>query len=386
MISGIPSVIASSQTVIAKVPIDISTGANYLGGMQIAPDGKIYIARANRDTLAVINNPNALGAACNFQFSSVVLIPPGVALGGISNFIDANNAGIQINIPDVQQCNTFTATTLDAGAGFSNYYWSTGAGTQTISINSPGKYWVTVTNQQGCTRTDTISAYLITPQKYDTLTCDTFHVNVIQGGGLQYNWFDGNHSPTRNFTQSGSYYVDIGYLNGCSVRDSVNVTIVPSPKVDLGPDTSFCRGDLILDASCSSCSYQWNTAEISSTIFAKSPGIFWVRVQDVKGCIGSDTLVVHPQSSAFNYILPNIVTPNNDGINDEINFQKYQFAQFNIDIYNRWGQKVFESDDPNAIWKPTGDEGTYFYIGKARIDCGTVTKESELRGYITLMR
>jgi gliding motility-associated-like protein len=175
-------------------------------------------------------------------------------------------------------------------------------------------------------------------------------------------------------------------VSGCAIRDSLNVTVVQSPKIDLGPDASFCKGDLFLNAQCNTCSYQWSTGENTSNIAAKAPGTYWVRVQDANGCSGSDTLVVKPQFTAFNFAMPNIVTPNGDNINDEIDFGKYQFSTFSIEIYNRWGQKVFVSEDSGAVWKPTGDEGTYFYVGRSKIDCGTETRTKELKGFITLTR
>ncbi|MGZ3862454.1 MAG: T9SS type B sorting domain-containing protein [Bacteroidia bacterium] len=377
--SGIPSSIIASQTLIYAEGPHIS-----LSAMQIAPDGKIYISRYGVDTISIIHNPNSLGAACNFQFGGIVT--GGYGNWGLPNFIDANYAGIQINIPDVQQCNTFTATTLDAGPGFSNYFWSTGASTQTISITLPGQYWVTVTNSSGCTRTDTIDAFLLNPLKMDTLACDTFRVNVVQSGVLQYNWFDGSHAPVRNFTQSGTYYVDINYVSGCAIRDSINVTIVPSPQINIGQDTAFCKGELKMEATCATCNYQWSTGETSAAITVKNIGTYWVKVKDGNGCMDSDTLTIKPKLSAFNFVMPNIVTPNDDKINDEVDFSKYQFSTFQIHIFNRWGQEIFKSEDPNAVWKPTQDDGTYYYTAQYKIDCTAESQTKTLKGFITVIR
>jgi len=389
--SNIPSVIIASQTLIAHATE--YSGNPFTGGeisaMQMASDGKIYIARYhgyNADTLSVINNPNNLGTNCNFQYDGVILVPSTSSQFGLPNFIDANHAGIQINIPDVQQCNTFIATTLNAGAGFTNYYWSTGANTQTITVSSPGKYWVTVTNGQGCTKTDTVNAYLLKPLKSDTLVCDTFHANIIQGGVLQYNWFDNNHNPVRNFTHSGSYYVDINYVSGCSIRDSIKVTIVPSPSVNIGPDTSFCLRNLKLNAGYPHSNYNWSTGETTQSIVVTKVGTYWINLTDTNGCKANDTMIVRPQLNAFDFTMPNIVTPNDDKINDVLDFGIYQFSSLQIEIYNRWGQKVFESNDVHGIWKPTVDDGTYFYTAQYRIDCGNATETKTLKGFITVVR
>jgi gliding motility-associated-like protein len=381
--SGVASQILTSKTLIHK---DAGGGVGYLGELQISPDGKIYAAVYYTDTMAVISNPNALGIACNYQNPALVLPKTSANIWGLPNFIDANQAGIHINLPDIQLCTTFTVSVADAGAGYASYQWNTGATSQTISVSVPGQYWVTVTDDNGCQKTDTLGAYVLVPQKEDTVACDTYHADVIQGGVLQYSWFDGTHLATHDFTQSGNYFVDIAYVNGCGIRDSFNLTVVQSPQTDLGTDTSFCKGNVLLDASCNTCTYQWSTGQTTSTIEAKTAGIYWVKVIDANGCIGSDTLVVKPQLTAFNFVMPNIVTPNGDNINDEVDFGKHQFSIFTIEIYNRWGQKIFSSDDPATVWRPTGDEGTYFYTAHYRIDCGVDSRSKEIKGFITLTR
>lgn len=385
--NNLPAIIAS-QTFLAKIKMRNQGSnhyANQFGALQIGPDGKIYISMS-KDTLSVINNPNAAGLACNLVLNSLPLNHYYTYSFGLPNFIDANYAGIQLNLPDIQLCTTFTTSVADAGPGFSNYQWNTGATTQTISISAPGQYWVTVTNDQGCQRTDTLGAYVLVPQRSDTLACDTFVANVVQGGVLQYNWYDGNHNPIRDFTQSGNYYVDIAYINGCGIRDSIDLTVVPSPQISIGPDSSFCKGDLLLDAQCSTCTYQWSTGQNSSTIVVKAPGTYWVRVVDGNGCADTDTMVVHPQLTAFDFVMPNIVTPNDDNINDVIDFGRYQFSALQIQIFNRWGKQVFASDSADAVWKPVGDEGTYFYTGQYRINCDVDTQTKNIKGYITLVR
>jgi hypothetical protein len=379
--SNIPSVIIASQTLIAY-----TADPHAILEMQMAPDGKIYMSRYYSDTLAVINNPNNPGISCNFQNQGFVLQGPS-NWAGLPNFIDANYAGIQINIPDLQLCNTFTSQTLDAGAGFVNYSWSTGASTQTISVNSPGKYWVTVTSVQGCTKTDTVNAYLLKPLREDTIYCgSSFTANVTQSGVLAYNWFDGNTNPIRNFTQSGNYYVDINYVGGCAVRDSIHLKIFPSASVNIGPDTTYCLGNLRLNAENQKAGYLWSTGETSQNIIASKAGTYWVVITDTNGCKAADTMIVRPQLSAFDFQMPNIVTPNDDKINDVIDFGIYQFSSLQIGIYNRWGQKVFESSDPKGIWKPAVDDGTYFYTAQYKIECGAASDTKSIKGFITIVR
>ena len=84
--------------------------------------------------------------------------------------------------------------------------------------------------------------------------------------------------------------------------------------------------------------------------------------------------------------MPNVVTPNDDNINDGVDFRKYQFSTFQIHIFNRWGQEIFKSEDPNAVWKPTQDDGTYYYTAQYKIDCTVDSQTKTLKGFITVLR
>ena len=84
--------------------------------------------------------------------------------------------------------------------------------------------------------------------------------------------------------------------------------------------------------------------------------------------------------------MPNIVTPNNDGINDFIDFSKYEFSTMQLFIFDRWGKTVFESNNPNTIWKPTENDGTYFYAMQFSIDCGIFSESKTVKGFITILK
>lgn len=96
-----------------------------------------------------------------------------------------------------------------------------------------------------------------------------------------------------------------------------------------------------------------------------------------------------------NYTLPNVFTPNGDGQNDRfIPFPYCFIEQVEFKVFNRWGQLVFQSEDPNLNWDGTNGsgselaEGTYYYVCRVfeqRVT-GTVEKEEVLSGYIELIR
>ena len=231
-----------------------------------------------------------------------------------------------------------------------------------------------------------MQAYLIMPGKTSISGCVVDTVSTLQSIVLSYLWNDGTTNPVKTFTASGIYWEDVSFIGGCTVRDSFYITIHPKPIVNLGADTTFCKGNLVLNAANALSSYTWSTGETTPTITAIKANTYWVTVKTQFGCGASDTLIVTPELSMFNFVMPNIVTPNGDNLNDEIDFSKYQFSTLQLNIYNRWGEKVFESSDPNAVWKPTNADGTYLYTGQYKIDCGTETQTKDLKGFITLVR
>ncbi|HXB42343.1 MAG TPA: gliding motility-associated C-terminal domain-containing protein, partial [Bacteroidia bacterium] len=87
------------------------------------------------------------------------------------------------------------------------------------------------------------------------------------------------------------------------------------------------------------------------------------------------------------FSLPNIVTPNDDSINDFISFGKYSFSYLQLEIYNRWGNLIFESNNPDCIWRPSCNDGTYYYTARYRLYCDNSNSEDKsLKGFIQVVR
>lgn len=99
-----------------------------------------------------------------------------------------------------------------------------------------------------------------------------------------------------NVTATQNYNLTLTDQNGCRAHDTVLVTVLPSPTVFLGNDTTICGGPIILDAGNVGSSYLWSTGSGLQTISTASTGTYSVAVQDPSGCIGSDAIniVVNP--------------------------------------------------------------------------------------------
>ena len=114
------------------------------------------------------------------------------------------------------------------------------------------------------------------------------------------------------------------------------------------------RTGYILDAGNEGEYYLWNTGSTSSFIVIDTAGEYSVIVTSYDGCKSTDTVHVLWDTSPF--ILPNAFTPNGDGLNDTYGvIARYTYAKlYSLSIFNRWGQKIFESSNISGTW-----DGTY---------------------------
>ena len=130
--------------------------------------------------------------------------------------------------------------------------------------------------------------------------------------------------------------------------------------------------------------------ESSSTYIYENSGSYFVSMSAFNFlCNVEETRsqeVIFNSFTEIGTIIPNVFTPNGDGLNDELQFFNIdQTAEYSVQIFNRWGAKVYEGVDALAHWDG-GDksEGTYFYVLKYRITCND--EEREVKGTVTLMR
>ncbi len=201
---------------------------------------------------------------------------------------------------DVVACEGDTVV-LQAGAGFESYTWSNGGSTtEMVEVTDPGSYAVVVTNALGCEGTDTVSVSFTIPPTIDldndTTICEGAAFTLDAGTGFTaYSW-NGGVSSSQQFSvdTSGAYFVEVTDNNGCSsISDTINVTVLPLPVVDLGADTALCAGEILeLSAGTGFSSYAWSTGNSTEAISIDQPGTYIVTVGNENGCLGSDTIVV----------------------------------------------------------------------------------------------
>ena len=180
---------------------------------------------------------------------------------------------------------------------------------------------------------------------------------------------------------------DITFGEIIACKDSV--TITASKNVNLGQDTVISPGQqLVLTPTGGPFEhYNWNNGDTTQSILINEAGKYWLHAKDPIGCDSYDTIIVRSDNSFV--IFPNAFTPNADGKNDIFRPRSNNVVKFNMAIYNRWGQILFETNNVEDGWdgKLAGNDcavGLYVYVASYEYRYQEETKT--IRGSFSLIR
>ena len=109
-----------------------------------------------------------------------------------------------------------------------------------------------------------------------------------------YLWQNYSTDSTYKVSQSGTYWLTVTTNNNCSASDTINVTYIPNPIVNLGSDTTICKGvSMNLNATTPNATYLWNNGSTDAIYNVTSSGTYWVKVSINSLCSTSDTIKVN---------------------------------------------------------------------------------------------
>ena len=194
--------------------------------------------------------------------------------------------------PDTSFCDGGSVV-LDPGVpAATGWLWNTGAVTPTLTVSTSGTYWVEV-DVSGCTFSDTIVVVVWpNPTPFlgnDTSLCDGQPLLLdATTPGATYLWQDNTTGATLSPTLTGTYGVTVTDANGCTGTDSIDITFIPIPVVNLGPDITLCDGaTYLLDATAPGATYLWQDNTTAATYTVTGAGNYQVWVT-INGCTGTD--------------------------------------------------------------------------------------------------
>ena len=276
-----------------------------------------------------------------------------------------------IGVDNTQICDGFAILTAISDGGYAGaqleYRWTpTGEISQMIAATQNNvTYTVSVNNvlNQSCFNQD--QTLVIVPQPFtvsvsSTLACDDDKPFTLTAtatnANVDYSWtlngvdIPGNSIVTTN--QAGLYEVtatDNINPGSCSANGTLDVVKAPVTPTDLSSAQVFCpdEGGVTLDAGPGFLQYIWDTGETSRTILVTSEGTYKVEATNNFGCVTED------QTEVLEDCVPKIFGPNAfrpGGLNNEYFLFTEYIDEFDIFIFSRWGEIVYQSTDLNFRW------------------------------------
>ncbi len=299
-------------------------------------------------------------------------------------------------------------------AGLS-YLWNTGDTTATIRFpaSQSGLYNLQVYDTSGCKNRDSVFVNVnpvpLVDAGPDTLICGgNGYVMNGTSNAPTVAWTPANGlsatniiNPVWNNNQPTKYYLQGTDAIGCRNIDSVFINIIPV-SVNAGPDTITCAGETLqLQATTSAASVMWSPATglsdvtILNPLFNNTEEVEYTLIAtDTSGCTASDSVKISIDPCDDSYIrVPQAFTPNGQGDNNFFTVFGKNIDQYEIRIYNRWGELVYSSRDVSELsdlsrgWDGTykgkpQQIGTFVYYITARAH----NRVFEKKGNLTLIR
>ena len=319
------------------------------------------------------------------------------------------------NYRSVCQFDTIHLNALVSPAWYTQYTYSWSptqvfdhTNTPTVVFSSPTTttVYLTVSTPAGCDATDSVLV-VVHPNGFglitgDTTICPHDSVLLVASGGNSYQWYPSLYLEDANSGQTWAhpvttqlYTVIATSIFGCLDTMHVNISVQPSGYVKLPDSVILYPGQTYqMDPLTNCVNFSWfPPAGLSSFIISNpiaSPGVttkYIVTASDDFGCSAVDTINVIIDPSTL-LALPNAFTPGS-GPNNILYILKLGEATLNyFNIYNRWGNQVFGTNNIDAGWDGTfkgtpQPEDVYIYEIQAVTNTGTVFTK---KGNITLLR
>lgn len=302
-----------AQIEVSKYQVARIENVQELGGLQIGPDQKIYMANYRQYFLSAVKSPNTKGADCNFVQQAVFFDKEVVF--GLPNFFVPKEY--------IKEAFTYSGSPGLCVDDTINFNYSTGASNVALKwifddpasglenesfkqnpshvFSNPGTYRVALIKYSSCGN-DTLRQSLTIGDLQVNLGGDTTYcgtqtrvLDPKMAGSYKYLWQDASKGPTYTAIGPGLYWVEVqDSQNGCTKRDSITIYAKPIPTVSLGNDMALCKNELLqLNAQNEGDQYLWQDGSTGQAFTVKAPGFYWVAVTKAQ-CTAADTINVKP--------------------------------------------------------------------------------------------
>lgn len=198
----------------------------------------------------------------------------------------------------------------------------------------------------------------------DNYICKNGTLELDAGAGYSsYQWQDGSTAQTFTAQSNGDFNVLVSNSQGCYNSDVIHLDYYQDPTASIGEDFETCTPSGILDAS-NQLDYEtflWNTGNTTAQLEYTQEGTYFVSVSNPCGLVAHDTITIYN----IDFFIPNLITPNNDELNDQFEVQGLKISSGSLEIYNSFGAQVYKNSYYDNSWSGTNlSEGIYFYVFK----------------------
>jgi gliding motility-associated-like protein len=277
--------------------------------------------------------------------------------------------------------------------------WQDGSSSSIYLVENSGLYFVEVANGDCTSRDSVVIDFLPAPDfdlGEDLTACEGEAVTLNAPANLgAISWDDGSTDQNRDLNTPGTYWLDITGANGCISRDSVNLAFAPLPLLELGMDTIVCENQSFeVQPTVGQGAFQWFDGTTRDNYLVESPGLITATLAN-NGCVVSDTIRVQfKECKVFQAFIPNIFSPNEDGVNDVFFIQldpSVLVLEYELQVYDRWGGQIFVSNNLSEGWngKTRGElmpAGVYVYFVNITYSDDLGINKEVLMGDVTLIR
>ncbi|MBL8001176.1 MAG: gliding motility-associated C-terminal domain-containing protein [Flavobacteriales bacterium] len=296
------------------------------------------------------------------------------------------------------------STMMLFASGADTYVWSTGDIGPSLLIGTPGTYAVVGTGPCGQS-SDTVVVAPVPPLQVsitgDTVLCPGESIVLTATPGVTYQWNNGASTQGITVDVPGPYFVTVS--NGCT--SGMAYTAVTEVALAVAFTAAPATGTAPLNVAFSntstpaSAAWAWDFGDGTGSASAApahlftDPGSYTVTLTGtLDGCTDQAQLTVVVQSAPEgppSITIPNVFSPNGDGVNDGFVVLSEGIRSLRVLVYNRWGQEVGSLEGRLEPWDgrtKSGQqvpEGTYFYVLEAEAVDGTALSRS---GTLTLVR
>jgi len=397
--TGVDSVMVYMNTVSAWVSNDTSVCAGQ--SLNLTSGGGTGYLWNTGDTTANINVLPATGQVY------LVTVSADYCIDTAGVFVGVNPAPLVNLGNDTTTCDGFNLD-LNAGNPGSAFLWQDGFSQQVYSVFMNGIYSVTVTNSFGCTAKDTLIVTVlpwanafITQVPPLCFNAPEITLQAAQTGGT---WsgtgitssIGGIFNPSYAGIGNNEVYYIIPGL--CGDFDQMTITVLEVASLTTTKGTDLCGAtlngwiDLSVSGGLPPYSILWSNGAVTEDLESvQTAGVYEVTVTDDNGCVAKTSeLLEAPLVDCYepHIYLPNVFSPDGDGFNDVLLLRGAGILTMQLVIYDRWGQKVFESTAMSLGWdgKISGSDcetGVYYYSLKAELSDGQQIKKG---GNVTLLR